>query len=123
MRIVRQKFTPDIIINLESLSLKMTGDVHTGFTEVKSEPRDVNDGLYSFSAPVPNSYGHVLMDYTAIWEIQNVKDHTKKRVRETGRYVSLYEDDYAMNIELLICAKKIGKEFSSLFKNNYRHIF
>lgn len=118
---VREDFDPDIIINLKSLTLDLSGDAHRTATPVESKPRIVNYCCYATISPVFNHYGDILMDYTAMWEIRNVRKGTIRRIRQTGRFVSPYYRDYSMTGELIACARRVGQEFSSVINNSYHH--
>lgn len=123
LSILDSKFDPDIIINLKDVSLKIIGDANTAYSEVRSEPRNINYGLYASSTTSVNSYGNILMDYTAVWVVKNIEGNKKQSIKQTGRYVSTYYDGYSINKEIMKCAKKIGGEFSGLFKNSYQHVY
>jgi hypothetical protein len=115
---VLKKFGPDIIINLKSLALKLKGDANIGRTPIKSTPGDINFGTYSSITTYANYYGNILMDYTAVWEIRDVKGNSVKGIKLSGRYVSVYYENYSLQDEILICSQKIGREFASLIKGN-----
>ncbi len=116
--IIREKYNPDIIVNLESLSLKMTGDANRGYSVARSEPKNMNYGLYSYATTTSNFYGNILMDYTAVWEIQDLNNNSRQSIKQSGRYVSSYYKHYSIEEEITICAKKIGEEFSNLLEKH-----
>lgn len=113
---VHKKFNPDIIIDLKSLSLKLKGDANIGTNIAQSAPGNTDIGTYSSTSPYTNYYGNVLMDYTALWEVQDVKENKIKKIKQSGRYVSVYYENYSLQKEILSCSQKIGREFSSLIK-------
>jgi len=118
--IVHHEFNPDIIINLKSLSLNLKGDANIATNAVHSTPGNTDIGTYSSTTPYANYYGNILMDYIAVWEVQNLKENKTKNIKQSGRYVSGYHEGYSLQKEIVICSQKIGQEFSSLVKGSNR---
>lgn len=121
--LLRRKFHPAVIINLESFSVKMTGSAHAGGSSLMVTTGIVNACCYAMSVDGGSSYGNILMDYTAVWRIRDTQDHTERSIEQKGRYVSTYHGQYSIHEEVMNCAEKAGREFSGLIRNNYRHVY
>lgn len=116
--IIQKKYNPDIIINLTELSVKISGKTSKGTTVMVSQPMMEIPGEYSSVSPETNFSGNIFMDYTATWEVLNLKENKEKKIRQNGRYISGYNDKYSLYTEMIASAKKIGKEFSSLISES-----
>lgn len=90
VRLIDEKYEPDILINLKELSLKVAGQTNKGTNVITSQPMMEMPGLYSYISPETNFYGNVFMDYTAVWEIVDVRRNGKREIRQNGRYISKY---------------------------------
>ena len=116
--IIQKKYNPDFIINLTELSVKISGEANTGTSVMVSQPMMEIPGEYSSISPETSFSGNIFMDYTATWEVLNLRDSKKQKIRQNGRYISGYNNNYSLYTEMMASAKQIGKEFSSLISES-----